>query len=133
MSKVDLVRNIYLGYISGDIPLILANLSEDIEWSSEARHEVAPWHGVYRGKLGVEKFFTRLLEAIEVTDFSPLSLAENESDAFCVIKFGFRVRSNGLSTVMQLHHWWRFRDGKIYYYRGSEDTEDISRLLAGKA
>ena len=28
----------------------------------------------------------------------------------------------GKSGGMDLHHWWRFRDGKVYYYRGTEDT-----------
>jgi hypothetical protein len=23
---------------------------------------------------------------------------------------------------MLLHHYWKFRDGKIAYYRGAEDT-----------
>jgi hypothetical protein len=31
---------------------------------------------------------------------------------------------------MDLHHWWRFRDGKIYYYRGTEDTALTASLLA---
>ena len=29
-----------------------------------------------------------------------------------------------------LHHWWRFRDGKVYYYRGTEDTALTARLLS---
>lgn len=31
---------------------------------------------------------------------------------------------------MNLHHYFRFRDGKIEYYRGSEDTVQTVAALA---
>jgi ketosteroid isomerase-like protein len=31
---------------------------------------------------------------------------------------------------MNLHHYWRFRDGKVAYYRGSEDTALIAAALS---
>ena len=31
---------------------------------------------------------------------------------------------------MTMHHYWRIRDGKIEYFRGSEDTEQTARVLA---
>jgi ketosteroid isomerase-like protein len=30
---------------------------------------------------------------------------------------------------MDIHHWWRFRDGKIYLYRGTEDTAQTQDML----
>ena len=30
---------------------------------------------------------------------------------------------------MTMHHYWRFRDGKIGYFRGSEDTEQTAQLF----
>ena len=33
-----------------------------------------------------------------------------------------KSRTNGKSAAMTLHHHWKFRDGKIAYYRGAEDT-----------
>jgi ketosteroid isomerase-like protein len=30
---------------------------------------------------------------------------------------------------MNLHHYWRFRDGKVEYYRGSEDTALTAAIL----
>jgi hypothetical protein len=32
---------------------------------------------------------------------------------------------------MDLHHWFRFRDGKIYYYRGTEDSAQTEAALRG--
>jgi len=30
---------------------------------------------------------------------------------------------------MNLHHWFRFRDGKIARYRGTEDTQQAVALF----
>jgi len=30
---------------------------------------------------------------------------------------------------MDLHHYWRLRDGKVAYYRGSEDTALTAAIL----
>ncbi len=132
MSNSAMVRNIYLGYIDGKVEAILACLHEDINWASEAACGTAPWHGVHRGKSEVREFFARLRGALEVTDFSPISLAEHGDEVHCVVQFGFQVRANGQSGTMQLHHWWRFREGKVYHYRGTEDTELLARLLSAR-
>ncbi len=29
-----------------------------------------------------------------------------------------------------MHHYWRLRDGKVDYFRGSEDTELTAQALA---
>lgn len=132
MSNSVMVRNIYLGFINGDVNAILPCLHEDVNWASEASCASAPWHGVHRGKSEVVQFFSRLHDALNVTDFSPLSLAEHGDEVHCVIQFGFQVRRNGQSGEMQLHHWWRFREGKVYHYRGTEDTELVARLLSAR-
>jgi hypothetical protein len=31
---------------------------------------------------------------------------------------------------MHLHHYFKFRDGKVYYYRGSEDTAQTVDALS---
>jgi uncharacterized protein len=37
--------------------------------------------------------------------------------------------ATGKSTAMDIHHWWRFRDGKICFYRSTEDTAQTQDLL----
>ena len=42
-----------------------------------------------------------------------------------------RGLSTGREAAMNLHHYFRFRDGKIAYYRGSEDTAQTLAALTG--
>jgi uncharacterized protein len=41
------------------------------------------------------------------------------------------VRSTGKEIASDLHHWFRFREGKVYYYRGTEDTEQSANAFRG--
>jgi ketosteroid isomerase-like protein len=47
-----------------------------------------------------------------------------------VIRFGMTAKTTGRSGVMDLHHWWRFKDGRVVLYRGTEDTALVAELLA---
>jgi ketosteroid isomerase-like protein len=73
--------------------------------------------------------FEQLAADIEVTEFTPLSFTSNDSDVMVVIRFGLRVPATGKSGTMDIHHRWRFRDGKICFYRGTEDTSLTAALL----
>ena len=45
------------------------------------------------------------------------------------VRFRARSRGTGKTAAMDLHHFFRFRDGKIAYYRGTEDTAQTARVL----
>ena len=40
-----------------------------------------------------------------------------------------RSRATGKSVAMNLHHFFTLRDGKIAYYRGTEDTAQTQAVL----
>jgi hypothetical protein len=70
-----------------------------------------------RGKGEVSNFFQTLADNVEVTEFTPLAFASNETDVMVVIRYGVRVPGTEKSGAMDLYHWWRFRDDKIYFVR----------------
>ena len=130
MSNIKTIQDIYEAFGRGDVEFIVDRLTDDVDWASEAEPGVAPWHGAHHGRGEVPNFFKALAETAQVTEFTPLSFAEGESDVMVVIRFGITVPATGKSGTMHLHHWWRFRDGKVCYYRGSEDTALTAELLA---
>ena len=72
---------------------------------------------------GVAQFFADFGSAMEVEEFTPVSVAANDTDVLTVVRFRARSRRTyGKNAAMDLHHFFRFRDGKIAYYRGTEDT-----------
>jgi ketosteroid isomerase-like protein len=128
-SNLQKVQQIYEAFGQGDVATILDLLADDVDFASEPDQKIAPWHG-RRGKSEVPAFFQALGETVDVTEFTPSAFATNDTDVMAVIRFGVKVKATGKTGTMDLHHWWRFRDGKVVLYRGTEDTALVAELLA---
>ena len=127
--KMDTVAGIYEAFGRGDVEAILAVLTDDVDWAVEA-NGTAPWHGQRRGKAEVAGFFKAIADNVEVTEFVPLAFASNDTDVMVLLRYGHKAKATGKAGTMDLHHWWRFRDGKVYFVRGTEDTALTYSLLA---
>ncbi len=120
-ENVKTIQGIYEAFGRGDVQAILDVLADDVDFASEPDQRIAPWHG-QRSKADVPAFFQALGDTVDVTEFTPLAFASNDTDVMVVIRFGMTVKATKKSGMMDLHHWWRFRDGKVVMYRGTEDT-----------
>ena len=129
-DNIRTVEAIYDAFGRGDVGFIVDQLTDDVDWASAAESSAAPWYGVKHGKAEVPEFFKELGGAVSITEFTPLSIAANDTDVMAIIHFAMTSTRTGKSGEMDLHHWWRFRDGKVYYYRGTEDTALTARLLS---
>jgi ketosteroid isomerase-like protein len=129
-TKVETIQGVYEAFGRGDVQAILDVLTDDVDWAAETNSSAAPWYGVHKGKAEVPRFFEALGSSVEVSEFTPLSFTSNDTDVMVVIRFAMKVTATGKSGAMEIHHWWRFRDGKIYHYRGTEDTALTEKLLA---
>jgi ketosteroid isomerase-like protein len=67
---------------------------------------------------------------MDVQEFTPISFAANETEVHTIVRFTCARREGGAPIAMNLHHWFQFRDGKIAYYRGSEDTAIVAAAFA---
>jgi ketosteroid isomerase-like protein len=129
-DNIKTVQLVYEAFGRGDVDAILAVVTDDVDWASEPDSTVAPWHGVHKGKGEVPKFFASIASNLEVTEFTPQTFASNETDVLTVVRFAMRIPATGKQGAMDLHHWFRFRDGKIERYRGTEDTALTAELLS---
>ena len=130
-DNIDAVKAIYQAFGQGDVATILDSVTDDVDWAAEAASDVAPWYGQRSGKDAVAGFFEAIAGALDVREFTPLSYAANDSEVMALIRFGFASKATGKEATMNLHHYWRFRDGKVEQYRGSEDTAQTAVALQG--
>jgi ketosteroid isomerase-like protein len=86
--KVQRVQKIYKAFGEGDLPTILAQVADDVDWASEPESTIASWHGLHRGKAEVPRFFQSLASTIDVLRFDPLTFVANDTDVLVVIRFG---------------------------------------------
>ncbi len=43
--------------------------------------------------------------------------------AVTTVHWSYTVKATSKRASMYMQHWWRFADGKIVFFRGSEDSE----------
>ena len=125
------VKEIYDAVERGDTAAILERVTDDVDWAAEAASRAAPWYGRRSGKDGVSSFFGDLGTSIEISSFTPHSFAATNDNVHLLVDWTFRPLLGGPETSMTMHHYWRLRDGKVEYFRGSEDSELTARALAG--
>jgi len=130
-ANIKTITQVYEAFGRGDIAAILEAVTDDVDWAAEAASSAAPWYGVRHGRDAVAVFFSDFGSTMEVEEFTPVSFAANETDVLTVVRFRARSRSTGKTSEMNLHHYFKFRDGKIAYYRGSEDSAQTETVLQG--
>ena len=130
-ANIKTIAQVYEAFGRGDVAAILDAVTDDVDWASEAASSAAPWWGVRHGKNEVADFFTAFGSTMEVEEFTPVSFAANDTDVLTVVRFRARSRATGKAAEMDLHHFFTFRDGKVAYYRGTEDTAQTVAVLQG--
>ena len=128
--KIEAVQRVYEAYGRADMEAVLAEVADDVDWAAEAASTSVPWFGSHRGKDEVARFFKEIGSNIEVTEFTPLSFASNETDVVATVRWAYTVNATGKRSAMLMQHWWRFADGKIVFFRGSEDTEQSAAAFS---
>ncbi len=129
-DNIATIKSIYEAFGRGDVAAILDNLTEDVDWATDTTSDGAPWYGERHGKEAVTAFFQALGESVEVEEFTPLSFAAADGDVHTLVRFRVRSPKTGKGAAMNLHHYFRFHDGRIEYYRGTEDVPQTVSMLS---
>jgi len=127
--NIKIIQDVYDAFARGDVAAVLDAVADDVDWAAEAAGSGAPWYGVRHGRGEVMKFFEAFGAAMEVQEWTPLAFAASDADVHSVVRIRARSRATGKSLTEDLHHFFTLRDGKIVYYRGTEDTAQTEAVL----
>ena len=128
-DNIKSIQSLYQAFGNGDVGSILDAVTDEVDWATDTSSTAAPWYGVRYGRDGVASFFEAFGSTMEVAEFTPLTFAGNEDAVLTVVRCRAKARSTGREIDMNLHHYFRFRDGKVTYYRGTEDTSQTEEAL----
>ena len=127
--NIKIIKDVYDAFGRGDVAAVLDAVADDVDWAAEAAGSGAPWYGVRHGKGEVVKFFEAFGAVMEVQEWTPLAFAASDADVHAVVRIRATSRATGKPLAMNLHHFFTLRDGKIAYYRGTEDTAQTEAAL----
>ena len=128
-GNIKTVQSMYEAFGRADVPAILDALTEDVDWATDTSSTVAPWYGVRHGKQETASFFRDYGSNMEVQEFTPIDFAANDEAVMTIVRSRATVRKTGKTIEMNLHHYFRFRDGQVCYHRATEDTARIEAAL----
>jgi ketosteroid isomerase-like protein len=127
-KNIQTIKDIYAAFGRGDVPGILAHISDDIRHfgvvsDSPVTHDI-PWHLQIKKKADVPRFFQALAENTDFTRFEPSDFAAAGNVVYASIVWDATVKKNGkkLQNVFVLHRFTFDAGGKVVEWRGSEDT-----------
>ena len=130
-ENVKTIQGVYEAFGRGDVQAVLDAVADDVDWATETSSTAAPWYGARHGKDGVASFFEAFGSTMDVREFSPYAYAANDSEVHTVVHCRATSRKTGRELDHDLHHFFRLRDGKIAFYRGTEDTAQTEAALRG--
>ena len=120
-TKVGVVQQGYEAFGRGDIPAVLDLLTEDVEWTLQGP-SVIPFAGTFRGREGIEEFYSLVGETLEFEQFEP---REFVAQGDMVVVVGYErsvVKQTGRRFEQEWAHVYTFRDDKIATGRFFENT-----------
>lgn len=114
-QSIKTIEGVYAAFGRGDVPGIVAQLTDDIRWVSYME-SVVPWSGDFSGKHLVPAFFTAIFQSVDVQAFTPQEWIVQGDTVVSLGEFGCRVRATGKTSRARWVFIWKLRHGKICSY-----------------
>jgi ketosteroid isomerase-like protein len=123
MNIAQTTQEIYAAFGRGDIPAILARLSESVDWEYGATDNAAPWLAPRRGRAGAGAFFASL-GGIDIHRFSVNAILSGDNVAVALVNIEFTVKATGKRVVEEdeVHVWHFDAKGDVARFRHRVDT-----------
>ncbi len=119
--NVDVVQRTYEAVGRGDVPALLALLTDDVEWTLQGP-AVIPFARTRRGHKAVAEFFSQVGETLEFLQFEPRTFVA-QGDTVVVLGYEHnRIKPTGRTFEQEWAHVYTLRDGKIAKARFFENT-----------
>jgi ketosteroid isomerase-like protein len=128
-ENLKTIQGVYEAFGRGDVQAVLSAVTDDVNWAAETSSTAAPWYGIRYGKDGVASFFEAFGSTMEIQEFDPYAFAANDTEVHTVVHCRATSRATGKAINHNLHHYFRFENGKIAFYRGTEDTAQTEAAL----
>lgn len=133
MNNVDTVKDIYTAFRRGDIPAILDQLADDVEWDVDSPAPEVPWLSPRRGRDNIGAFF-QSLAPLDFTTFAPHTFFEGGNKVMALIHIVANHKPSGKRyEIKNEGHLWHFDgSGKVRSYEHITDTATHAAMSRGE-
>jgi uncharacterized protein len=128
-ENVAIVHQAYDNFKTGNIPALLALLSDDVTWQLPAMENV-PFSGKRTTPAGVGEFFALVNENEEAVRFEPREMVAQGDKVVSLGYYQWRLKTNGREFDSDFAHVFTIRDGKIVAFHEYTDTAACTNAYA---
>ncbi len=107
-----IVANGYAAFAQGDISAIIELVTDDVVWANHGP-EASPISGVFHGRDGVQAFFGRVRDTLDISKFAVSTIVADGDVVVVWIDSVATIRRNGKTIEGPLVHWLTLRDGQL--------------------
>lgn len=133
MTNVDIVRNAYEAFARGDVPAVLALMSETIEWSEAEGHPYRPSGQPWIGPDAILKnLFVRIGE--DWNSFTIHRKRTHDAGNIVVVEARYSgvYKKNGRLLDAQVCHVWEIVGGKLSKFQQYVDTAELQKVMGAQ-
>jgi len=121
-QNVETVKSLYAAYARGDIPAVLAGMTDDVDWRQVSPASF-PTGGSKRGPQAVvNDFFAKIREVVDILAFEIDHMVAQGEHVVAIGHGRFRTKATGEEWETEFAHTICLRDGRICQFREFTDT-----------
>ncbi len=130
-ENVETIRNIYGAFRRGDVPAVLAQMDQSIEWR-EAENFIYADRNPYIGPQAVlEGVFMRLGSDWEEFTVTPEEWLDAGNHVVVLGTYSGTHKATGRDVRAQFAHIWSVMGGRVVRFQQYTDTKQFAEAVAG--
>jgi ketosteroid isomerase-like protein len=119
-ANLDRLKGLYDAFAKGDVATVLGTMDDRIEWREP---ESMPYGDQVGPQAVAENVFARVLQDVNEFVVAPEEFVDGGETIAVVGTYSGRGAKTGQRFSTPFVHVWRFRAGKIVYFRTYTDTK----------
>ena len=120
-ENIAIVQQAYDNFKTGNIPALLDQLSEDVQWQLPKMENV-PFAGKYTTRAGVGEFFALVAANQDELKFEPRETVAQGDKVVSLGYYQWRVKATRREFESDFAHVFTIRNGKIAAFAEYTDT-----------
>jgi uncharacterized protein len=129
-TNVEVLREMYEAFNSGNVTLALSAIDSDIEW--RITPDAGPSPQTYHGHGGVRSAVSSMLEVWEEYSSRPVGFIETSEHVVALLRSRATGKASGADVEGEIAHLWRMRDGKAVSFEAYASREDALRAAEAR-
>jgi ketosteroid isomerase-like protein len=107
----------------------LNSVVENVDWQVFGP-TIIPQAGPHKGRAEVGKFFEKVAQAYDFTQFEPREFIAQNDSVVAIVDYAGKIKKTGKSYAAQAAMLFVFKDGKVTKFREYTDTAGLAAALS---